>query len=177
MVFFGVLVILAIAYAIRFLDNKSEEKSRREVEVVHKKMYDLIDEHFGSAPEIAREYKADADAYICGVWKELGRDYNPASVDQVTTAKERRERVKAEVDGCGDIYRANKRNKAMLMDAADNARLEMFADSVMSDPDFAPVTLDDGKLRLANTLMDSLGIGRDEALRRVEHICNQLNLA
>ena len=176
MVYISILFILGIAYFVRFLDERDERKSKAKVEVVHQQMYDLIDEHFGDSPELAKEYKADADAYVCGVWKELGRDYTPTKVKQVTTAKERKERIKAENDGRGDIYRATKRNKAMLLDAIDNAWAEAVADARMADPLFSPTVPELGRERTINEIMGTLGMNREEATAHVEYIRKSLGL-
>lgn len=176
MVFVAIGIILGIAYIIRFFDSRSEARSTARVEVTHQKMYDLIDKHFADSPELAREYKADADAYICGVWAERGREYSPTKIKQVTTSRERRERVKAENSGLGNAYRATKRNKAILLDAIENTRVNEFADALMEDPRYCPATPEVGKQRLVNDVMGALGMNRAEATAHVERIRKELRL-
>lgn len=167
MVYIGLLIIVAIAWIINKADEKRNARSQAECVKTHQKMYDLIDEHYGHNPALAREKKAYTDTFIHGVWRESGRNYSADGIAEVTDAKERRERTKALENGTYEAYEANSLNKGLLIDAVDNAIAEMRVDARP-----APVTSsEDGISRLAHTLMDK-GFSYPEAVEMVEN-CNR----
>ena len=121
MIYVSILLMLFIMYGIEYLDNKREARSTKSVEETQQKLYDLIDEHFGDTPACARERKAEVDMMIKQHWDDLGREYKPENVKQVTTAEERSKRSKAMRNGTYTEYRAHKLKKAQALDAIDDA--------------------------------------------------------
>lgn len=94
----GILMIIIIALLIDWVDTSRERKVQRDTEAAHKRAYDAIDKAYGDTLE-AREYKAELDALV---ERELGkqhREYKPEHLEQVTTAKERKERAMCERNG------------------------------------------------------------------------------
>ena len=114
MAYLGIGFILIIVYLIEWFDNRADEKHTADVERTHEQMYALIDENFSGRE--ARERKAQVDVMIGALHKDNGRDYKPKNIKQVTTAKERKMRIKAELDGTADDTELI---KAQLLDALD----------------------------------------------------------
>lgn len=114
MAYFGIAMILAIAYLIDWLEKKSSEKYNAKIEDTHKQMYDLIDGHFSGRE--ARERKAKVDAMIGAISKGNGRDYKPEHLKQVTTVEERKGLVKAELNNTAND---DALTKAQILDALD----------------------------------------------------------
>ena len=114
MAYLGIAFILAIAYFIEWLETKSDDKQTAKIERTHKEIYDLIDEHYSGNE--ARERKAQADAMIGALCKDSSREYRPKNLKQVTTAEERKARIKAELDGTADD---SELIRAQLLDALD----------------------------------------------------------
>lgn len=94
----GIIMIIVIALLIDFADVTHERKVQRNTEAAHKKAYDAIDKAYGNTLE-AREYKAKLDVLVERELGKQGREYKPEHLEQVTTAKERKERAKYERDG------------------------------------------------------------------------------
>ena len=94
----GIILIILIALLLDWGDAKRENKIQRNIEAAHKKAYAAIDEAYGDTIE-AREHKAKMDTLVERELDKRSRRYNPKDLVQVTTAKERRERVKCERDG------------------------------------------------------------------------------
>lgn len=94
----GIIMIIVIALLIDFADVTHERKVQRNTETAHKKAYDAIDKAYGNTLE-AREYKAKLDVLVERELGKQGREYKPEHLEQVTTAKERKERAKYERDG------------------------------------------------------------------------------
>ena len=119
MIYFGLAMLLAIAYFIDWLEKRSQERQTRIIEQKHKQMYALIDEHCGKNE--ARERKAQVDAMIGALYKNTNREYKPTSIKQVTTAEEREKRIRKELNGTA----INEDNvlKARLLDALDSGAL------------------------------------------------------
>lgn len=107
-------MILAIVYLIEWLEKKADDRVTAKVEDTHNKMYALIDEHYSGRE--ARERKAKVDAMIGAYHKDNGRDYKPKHLKQVTTAEERKTRIKEELDGTADDSALI---KAQLLDALE----------------------------------------------------------
>lgn len=114
MAYFGIAFIIAIAYLIEWLDTKADEKQTAKIERTHEQMYALIDENFSGRE--ARERKAQVDAMIGALHKDIGKEYKPKNIKQVTTVEERKMRVKEELNGTAD---GTELLKAKLLDALD----------------------------------------------------------
>lgn len=114
MAYLGIALILAIAYFIDWLEDRQEKKQTEKIEHTHEQLYDLIDEHYSGRE--ARERKAEVDAMIGALHKDNGREYKPKNLKQVTTAEERKTRIKAELDGTAND---DELIKAQLLDALD----------------------------------------------------------
>ena len=114
MAYLGIGFILAIAYFIEWLEELSNKKQTAKIEHTHTDMYALIDDYFVGREN--RERKAQVDAMIGAICKDNNREYKPNNLKQVTTVEERKERIKAELNGT-----ANDDNliKAQLLDAFD----------------------------------------------------------
>ena len=163
MIYLGALLVIAIAWAIGKADNKRVDRSQRNCEEIHQKMYDLIDEHFKGSPAHAREYKADADTFINGVWKEAGKRYEPTGIKQVTTVKERRERIEAVEAGTYDDYKAHALERAEILDAIDRASARMIVESKPGN-----ISREQGIENMAQHLT-SCGMGYEEARSKAEN--------
>ena len=114
MAYLGFAFILAIAYFIEWLEVKVDDKSTAKVEHTHEKMYALIDEYYDGHE--ARERKAKVDAMVGALYKDNGKEYRPKNLKQVTTAEERKSRIKSELDGTADDTELL---KAQLLDAIE----------------------------------------------------------
>lgn len=164
-IIFGLMV--GIMTLFEKLDDRREARSYESVQETHNKLYNLIDKHFGDSPAQARERKAEVDMIIHEHWKEKGREYKPTKVDEVTTRKERKERLKACENGCYSTYRAKQFEKAKVLDAIDEAIIDKMVDIEMSQPK--------GSKEYAITrMMERLNISRDEATRRVDNFMSTM---
>lgn len=114
MAYLGLAFILAMAYFIEWLELRAKREQTAKIEEIHENIYSLIDEHYDGYE--ARERKAQADAMIGAICKDNGRDYRPQNIKMVTTAEERENRVKAELDGTADD---SELIRAQLLDALD----------------------------------------------------------
>ena len=98
----GIIMIIVIVLLIDWANTVRENKIQRNVEEAHQKAYEKIDKAYGDTPE-AREFKAELDTLVERELKSQGREYRPAHLEQVSTAKERAERAKCEDKGVGYI--------------------------------------------------------------------------
>lgn len=162
MIYIGALMILSIAWIIGKADDRRYKRSQKACEKVHQRMYDLIDEHFAGMPAHARAYKADADTFIHGVWKEAGKDYRTTGLKEVTTAKERRERIKAVESGEYDSYKAHALERAEILDAIDRTVARRIAADSTGD-----ISRESGIENMTQDLVDN-GMGYDEAKAKAE---------
>ena len=94
----GIIMIIIIALLIDWVDTTHERRVQRDTEAAHKKAYDAIEKAYGDTLE-AREYKAELDVLVERELDKQGREYKPEHLEQVTTAKERKERAKCERNG------------------------------------------------------------------------------
>ena len=163
MIYLGALMIVAIAWLIGKADDRRARRTQKNCEEVHEKMYALIGEHFKGHPAHIRAYKADADTFINGVWKEAGKKYEPVGIRQVTTAKERRERIKAVESGTYGSYKAHELEKAQVLDAIDRASARM---TVESRPNI--LTREQGIENMTKDLVIK-GMDTDEARAKAEN--------
>lgn len=164
MVYIALLLMLAIMYGIEHADRKRKARSLASVEKTHQALYDLIDSEYGNTPAQARERKAEVDMIIHTHWNDIGRDYSPASVKEVTTKKERKERDKACNEGRYSAYSAQKFSKAQILDAIDEAII----DKMIAEDPYPPCSEAEGKERAITDMMECLGISREEATKNVE---------
>lgn len=160
MVYIGAFLIMAIAWIIGKADDRRINRSQKNCEETHAKMYALIDEHFKGYPAHARAYKADADTLIHGLWREAGRAYKPSGIREVTTAKERRERIKAIESGEYGRYKAQALEQAERLDVIDRAAARMTArENISREQGIENVTRD----------LISKGMDADEARAKAEN--------
>lgn len=169
MIYTGLLLLAFIAWIIQTIDNKWDEESRKACEKLHKDAYEWIDEHYGDTPVCAKACKADVDMMIKYVWMEQGREYKP-HFKQSTTEKERRELFKADREGCNlNKLRLPKSDEVLkAIDEAEKQAIARIKPTVSS--------LEEGKENLAKTYMRVFGINHDEAMRRVEKTCKDLDI-
>lgn len=156
MAYLGIAFILAIAYFIEWLEIRADNKSTSKVEHTHEKMYALIDEHFDGNE--ARERKAQVDAMIGALYKDNGKEYKPRHLKQVTTAEERKARIKAELNGTAD---GAELLKAQLLDAIENG-FEC-PDEDGSDWYYEEHTQEERREHLIEDIINGSGISREEA--------------
>ena len=112
--YIGLLMILAIAYFVEWVDDKANKKQTENLEHTHKEMYALIDGYCSGRE--ARERKAKVDAMIGALCKDNGKEYKPKNIKQVTTAEERKKLIKAELKGTAND---DELIKAQILDALD----------------------------------------------------------
>ena len=98
MAYLGIALIVLLFSLIQRLDDKITTYQNEKFEEMHKSAYDWINEHTDN-PAVARERKAEIDLLINSVAESSGRKYKPKDLKQVSSKKERAERVKASSNG------------------------------------------------------------------------------
>lgn len=167
MVYIVFMLMVGIIYLIEWADDRANAQSTKATEETHKKLYALIDEHFGDSPAQARERKAEVDMIIHEHFKDIGRKYSPAAVKQVTTDKERKERFKACSEGRYSAYKVKQFEKAQVLDAIDDAIVDKMIDVERSQSG--------GNKEYAITkLMERQNISRDEATKRINNFMSTM---
>ena len=169
MIYTGLLLLALLAWIIQTIDNKWDDESRKACEKLHKGAYEWIDEHYGDAPMCAKACKADVDMMIKYVWMEKGREYKP-HFKQSTTAKERKELFKADREGCNPNKLRLPKSDEVLR-AIDEAEAQAIAQIKPTVSSF-----EEGKERLTQTYMRTFNISHDEAAKKVEKACKELNI-
>ena len=160
MAYLGLAFILAIAYFIEWLEDRADKKQTSKVEEIHKDIYSLIDEHYSGFE--ARERKAQADAMIGAVYKDNRRDYRPQNIKMVTTAEERKKRIKAELDGTADDTELI---RAQLLDAL-NLNLEYDSDD---DWYYEEHTEEEKREHLIKYFIREVGDSREDAEKHADN--------
>ena len=84
MAFFGLALILLIAYGIEFMDGRMQKKNDKNIEEIHRRAYEWVDEHTDD-PMLAVKRKAEIDAMIHDTVRSKGRDYDPPSLKERDT--------------------------------------------------------------------------------------------
>lgn len=163
MAYLGLGMILLIAYIIQAIDNKVNDKAIERCEQIHEDMYEWIDEHYTG--HTAREYKAQVDSTINATFKDNGREYKPALLQQVLKGDELKERTQAEFEGNADDKELRKAQ------ALDN--LQELIDNCPLTPEqewfYGEHTDDERREHLIASLMTRCNIGREEAEARADN--------
>ena len=83
MAFFGLVMILLIAYGIEFLDAKIQKKNDKTIEEIHRRGYEWVDEHTDD-PLLAMKRKAEIDEMVHDTVRSKGREYHPSALKEMT---------------------------------------------------------------------------------------------
>lgn len=83
MAFFGIAMILLLVYGIEFLDSRIQKKNDKDVEELHRKAYEWVDEHTDN-PVLAVQRKAEIDKMVHDTVKLKGREYHPPTLKEMT---------------------------------------------------------------------------------------------
>lgn len=83
MAFLGLAMILLLVYGIEFLETRAEKKNNKDIEEIHRRAYEWVDEHTDN-PVLAVDRKAEIDKMIHDTAQSKGRKYTPPTLKEMT---------------------------------------------------------------------------------------------